>query len=922
MSRSRVSGNRTSSGCPNNTYERRSRTRRTWITAAIIAIIAGGGVRVGRGQGTGATTGGALDEPISGPVDPAAQTAAPREVKVGSGVAMPEVPLRAPDRFAVMGFENRAGVRALDWAMAGVPFAIGEKIERVFGLMPAFGPLVVPEGPVVPATADAVAALAKARQARWIVAGWVARPNWQLQLHVQVWGWDGKAATLAAEHDVIGPMQDAHALVGATLVAVAARAGWTLPADGATKLAAAPSKDLYAFTLLGRGLGRWLGAIGPADPKAAAKDLTRSIFIDPFMVEGQRLVGELWARDPDPKVAAKAAGKFSYAVDLAPGYAPALRAAAERARQSGKADVALELFARVVRARPWDLDARVGLGDARWQAGDVDGALRELGRVVERRPDDLGARRLLALIHGARGDTAKLADELEAVTRLAPDDLDAVVDLGAAYAELGRVELATTAFERVATARPADATAQKRVADLYRRRGDATSAVRWYNKVAALAPADPRPLFLIGATQLDAGNIEEARRAFIRAQKFERWLGQTYVLLGTTAWLGGKHDEALWYWRNAVRRRPRSPIARYDFALAASSKNLTDVAIGQLDILEQLTPGDAGVAYLRGVVLARAGQRDAAREAFALALRRDPGHDDARWNLGVLGRDGDDLRHEGKPRLELPFGDREAFRAAIERFASTEARMTTLRVQFQANVNAALQLVGEGPGKPPRDPKAPRATAKTCPLLAVAPKWSLAQKAYDEFVRAGVDLEDAYRVVATYDDYGETAALGPAWRQRVADVRSGYKLALADVREMKTALKTQLGRELAVRNCSEALLAAAAATPELYRPTGDTGNARRPAGQFVPRPPIDPAVATFYVDNRECPEPIGVYVDGAWLGEVPAHQRTALQARVGRRTLCLLPEPASATCGDQGTAREVYLHDGWSALMRCPTIKR
>ena len=104
--------------------------------------------------------------------------------------------------------------------------------------------------------------------------------------------------------------------------------------------------------------------------------------------------------------------------------------------------------------------------------------------------------------------------------------------------------------------------------------------------------------------------------------------------------------------------------------------------------------------------------------------------------------------------------------------------------------------------------------------------------------------------------------------------------------------------------------------------SGDAAASRvtvRTTGTFVPRPPpTEPAAATFYIDNRECRDPVAVHVDGRWLGEVPAGQRTALQARVGRRTLCLLPQPSSTTCGDRGTGREVYLHEGWSVLMHCP----
>src|SRR6185437_273539 len=97
--------------------------------------------------------------------------------------------------------------------------------------------------------------------------------------------------------------------------------------------------------------------------------------------EGQRLMGELYASDPDPHVAAKAAGKFAYAADLAPDYDPAVRAVADAAEATGKHEQARQLYTRLVMSRPWDLDLRFRLGDAMWKSGDATGALRELGRV-------------------------------------------------------------------------------------------------------------------------------------------------------------------------------------------------------------------------------------------------------------------------------------------------------------------------------------------------------------------------------------------------------------------------------------------------------------------------------------------------------------------------------------------------------------
>jgi len=831
-------------------------------------------------------------------------------------LGVPDVPQAMPARFAPMVFENRSGVHVLDWAVAGLPLAIAEKLERVSSLAPAYDAWVVPEGPVVAATPASVAAFAQARAARWVITGWVERPNWQLRLHVAVWRVDGDRAVIAGEREAVGPIELPFALVGATMIGALVDAGWPLAPEAAMVLATAPARDSYAFTLLGRGLGHARGNVGPVDRKAAAKDLARATFIDPELVAAQRLLGLVWSEDPDPLIAKKAAGKFAYAADLDAGYPAAVRAVADRALATGDWPSALTRSAQLVRARPWDLDARVALGLAAWRTGYGDLALRELDRVVARRPDELQAHRVLAEIRGARGETALRIAELAMVVRLVPADLGAQIELGAAYAELGQLPEATTWFERVAAARPDDASAHKRVGDLYRRRGEVDQAITWYASAARLAPNDPRPPLLAGATLLEAGRIAAAREVLTKATKFVDYQAGTLTALGAAAYLEGKHAEALTVWRKAALLRPRSAAIRYDLALAASASGDLARADQQLDVVELLAPNDAGAAYLRGVVRLRAGELEAARTSFAEALVRDPAQADARRNLTALSVGGDPatMHHEGRPRIELPFGDRAALIAALDRFDATQAAIRGLRTQVETHVLGALTVLGEGPTKNVIMARARARAGGPCPLSDVASRQAAARDAFTHFIATGVELEDAYDTIATYDKFGETEGLSPVDRKRVAEAHRGYQAARRDVVELRAAIDGQLGRELTRRHCTRELLAAAAAMPALYR-----------APETAPRPPAPivrteptPEPATFVVDNSECPDPLSVYVDGVWMGEAPARDKITVQADKGRRTLCLLPEPGSAICGDRGTVREAYLHDGWSLRMRCP----
>jgi hypothetical protein len=252
--------------------------------------------------------------------------------------------------------------------------------------------------------------------------------------------------------------------------------------------------------------------------------------------------------------------------------------------------------------------------------------------------------------------------------------------------------------------------------------------------------------------------------------------------------------------------------------------------------------------------------------------------------------------------------------AALDRFGVAAAQLAALRTEVEGHALVILGELGEGPAKDPL--RSRQLASQPCPISAVATRWARARAARDRFIATGVDLEDAYQIVATYDRFGETDGGSPIDRQRVAAAHAAYLAARHDVLELRVALDTQVARELTRRHCTDDLLAAAAADPALYR----IPDAPRAVARAVRTEPT-PIAATFMVDNRECAEPVAVYIDGDWVGEVLAREQTAIAAPAGRRTLCLVPQPGRVACGDRGTVRDVYLYDGWSLRMRCPRDK-
>lgn len=269
------------------------------------------------------------------------------------------------------------------------------------------------------------------------------------------------------------------------------------------------------------------------------------------------------------------------------------------------------------------------------------------------------------------------------------------------------------------------------------------------------------------------------------------------------------------------------------------------------------------------------------------------------------------FRMEGAPELEVVFGDTSRYRRHIDSFYELHQNMSDARTVFTQQVQAALLAVSNHRGK--------------CDVETLAPLYYKAHLEGENYRKLGADFEREYAAIRGLHKLGETAGLTPDYRWKVNRVRRLYKTALVDYKEMRIAFFDQLATELQARGCStEKLLAVGkdAPSPDLNALT--TKN-RQPSKPHVSRhwrekldkPVVPASTVTFFVDNTDCTEPLDVYVDGTLLGNVGADSKTAFQALAGRHSLCLLNEKTNTECGQAGTVRTSYIHDGWSIRLHC-----
>jgi hypothetical protein len=310
------------------------------------------------------------------------------------------------------------------------------------------------------------------------------------------------------------------------------------------------------------------------------------------------------------------------------------------------------------------------------------------------------------------------------------------------------------------------------------------------------------------------------------------------------------------------------------------------------------------------------------------------------------------FRTEAQPRVDGVFGDAAALRLSIDRFLGLQTDMERVRDDFSTAVHETLAALASQPTGGGAS-EAARAAPRGCPATTAAP-YARALAAGTKYLLLGQQLQGRYRDIRRADDLGDAAALTPDYRVKVKKARELHQRLLDDYREMRVAFYDQLGAEMRHAGCKTGPKVAPGAEPAAgagvagapnpsdpsawtmdEAPGADEAREPAPAPEKVaasPRPKLEeaPAGATsamaapaiwIDVDNTLCAQPTRVSVDGQSLGEVAPRKRTSVRTHAGPREICALPASDARACGDPGTIRKAYLHEGWSLTVHCESAR-
>jgi len=356
-------------------------------------------------------------------------------------------------------------------------------------------------------------------------------------------------------------------------------------------------------------------------------------------------------------------------VSEAPDTATAL-AEVDQCLHAGRLAEAEELYRRLLRDRPAEVSALLGLGLIAHQTKRPRDALHLLVRVILLNPDiavchsnfshachilgqmnmaERHRRRVVALQPAAPLSRITLSEMLwqqgaysEAVHHgklavcLDPTLFAAHGNLGAAFGSAGHPDLASRSFSRTVTLHPASAEAYANLASvLYssRRMQDATAAGR---RAAALAPDLAGAQDCLGLVFHSQDLQEHAVAAFVRALTLVPDLPMTLNNLGTALQASARLAAAKSCYRRALCLAPAYPAAYGNYANDSDLSCQSNEAVSHLGRAIRLAPNDAGIYCQCARNLQLRGLPGGAEDCHRRAVIHVPANFDA-WNgMGAL----------------------------------------------------------------------------------------------------------------------------------------------------------------------------------------------------------------------------------------------------------------------------------------------
>jgi tetratricopeptide (TPR) repeat protein len=410
-----------------------------------------------------------------------------------------------------------------------------------------------------------------------------------------------------------------------------------------------------------------------------------------------------------------------------------LNEAAGQHLSSGDARAAAESYRKALQLNPRDAKLHYNLSLALDKLGDLDSEQRELSRSIELDPDLAVAQNALGLLALRSGQQAEAEKRFKKTLAIDSTYSEADSNLGVLYSQQGKDAEAASLFQEAIRSDPKFIKAHVNFGLLLAKRGAFPEAEQQFRTAIAIDANAPDAYAALGMLQAKTGHEGDAVKSFQNSVRLEPASAQAHLNLGIALVdqfdrpaglsefseaarldpklaaahynLGrfffetGKYEEADQELETAIRLQADYSGALYFLALTAKQKNQVERSTALLEKVVALEPDNADAQYLLGQNLEHSGNRLEALQHWKAAVRAEPNHFQALFNLAKsLNKTHDPDAQQYQDRFDaLQKSQQIADRVSELGNFALEAANAQNWPQALAQMDEAIQLCGNCP---------------------------------------------------------------------------------------------------------------------------------------------------------------------------------------------------------------------------------
>jgi len=301
--------------------------------------------------------------------------------------------------------------------------------------------------------------------------------------------------------------------------------------------------------------------------------------------------------------------------------------------QAGDLKQASDIYKKILRVKPNNIDAIRFLEMICCQLGDFDDAIGYIKKEIQLTPSNADVYYKLGTVLRAKGLFSGAIDYFRKAITLNPHSPEAYYNLGLALENTGQLDEAILNYQKAVQIEPGLVEAYNNLGILLSAKGRLEEAITHFQKAIRINPNCADIYNNLGLALKDKGNVDEAIINFKKAFILNPALAVAYFNLGVALQDKRQLDEAINFYKKALQINPDLDGAYNNIGDILAGKGHFDEAITYFQKAIALNPNLTGAYYNLGNIFKDKGQPEEAISFYQKALQIDPNYAEAHFNM-------------------------------------------------------------------------------------------------------------------------------------------------------------------------------------------------------------------------------------------------------------------------------------------------